>query len=134
MFFILKCFVLRFLIFYNTEKKYNNKNTDINLNCLIVETIRNLNYIEFILKYVLKSLFRNKENDYSELLLDFYEYLTNMKKIFLDEYIFNASSNLLNVYLNNQNHKENLRFNFYENRGKQTDDGRTQMGTVRTVS
>ena len=113
-FFILKCFVLRFLIFYNTEKKYNNKNTDINLNCLIVETIRNLNYIEFILKYVLKSLFRNKENDYSELLLDFYEYLTNMKKIFLDEYIFNASSNLLNVYLNNQNHKENLRFNFYE--------------------
>ena len=113
-FFILKCFVLRFLIFYNTEKKYNNKNTDINLNCLIVETIRNLNYIEFILKYILKNLFRNKENDYNELLLDFYEYLKNMKKIFLDEYIFNASTNLLNVYLNIQNNKENIRFNFYE--------------------
>ena len=45
-FFILKCFVFRFLVFYRTEKRYSQGDA-ISLNCLLIETYRNLNYIGF---------------------------------------------------------------------------------------
>ena len=114
-FFILKCFVLRFLVYYRTEKK--DKITDSNcLNCLVIETFRNLNYIEYTILTILNRLFKNKQNDYDPYLKDFLEFISLMKNLFIKQYSVNAANNLISIFINNTTSTENAKnkFNFYE--------------------
>jgi hypothetical protein len=97
-FFILKCFVLRFLVFYRTEK---NTNDVLNLNCLLMESYRNLNYIQSILDTLLKRLFRNKGKDYEKYVKDFSEFIKFNKNLYLKQYSVNASNYLLTIFINN---------------------------------
>jgi hypothetical protein len=98
-FFILKCFVFRFLEFYRTEKKFN---TDVlSLNCLLIETYRNLNYIQTILTTLLRRLFRNKEKDYINYQKDFNEFIKFSKNLYLKQYLVNSANNLVSVFINN---------------------------------
>ena len=97
-FFIIKCFVLRFLVFYRTEK---NTNDVLNLNCLLIETYRNINYIQTILDTLLKRLFRNKEKDYDKYVKDFSEFIKYNKTLYLKQYSVNASNYLLFLFVNN---------------------------------
>lgn len=98
-FFILKCFVFRFLIFYRIEKRYQ---ADIlNLNCLVIESYRNVNYIQFILSTLLKRLFKNKEKDYINYQKDFNEFIKFCKNLYLKQYTVNSANNLLSIFINN---------------------------------
>ena len=99
-FFILKSFVFRFLVFYRTEKRYNQGDV-ISLNCLVIETYRNLNYIQFILSTLLKRLFRNKEKDYANYQKDFNEFIKFCKNLYLKQYAVNSANNLLHIFINN---------------------------------
>ena len=98
-FFVLKCFIFRFLAFYRTEKKTNND--ILSLNCLLIETYRNLNYMQNITNIILKKLFKNKEKDYSAYLKDFNEFIKFNKNLYLKQYSVNASNHLILVFINN---------------------------------
>lgn len=111
-FFVIKCFITRFYTFYQTEKKYSTE--DIKLNCLIVETLRNFNYIQYELSPVLKFIFKNKEKDYQTYYEDLVKFITNMRNIFIDEYVANAAQNLLTTYINLSTKIENTKYNFYD--------------------
>ena len=100
-FFILKCFVFRFLVFYRTEKRYNQGNDVLNLNCLLIESYRNLNYIQYILNSLLKKLFRNKEKDYANYVKDFADFIKFNKNLYLRQYSINAANNLVFIFINN---------------------------------
>ena len=100
-FFILKCFVFRFLVFYRTEKRYNQGNDVLNLNCLLIESYRNLNYIQNILNSLLKKLFRNKEKDYANYVKDFADFIKFNKNLYLRQYSINAANNLVFIFINN---------------------------------
>ena len=98
-FFILKCFVFKFLLFYRTEKKLT---TDvISLNCLLIEAYRNLNYIQSITGIILKKLFKNKEQDYSAYHKDFNEFIKFNKNLYLKQYSVNAANHLILIFINN---------------------------------
>ena len=99
-FFILKCFVFRFLVFYRTEKRYNQSDV-LNLNCLVIETYRNLNYIQYILNTLLRRLFRNKEKDYENYQKDFNEFLKFCKNLYLKQYSVNSANYLVSIFINN---------------------------------
>ena len=99
-FFILKCFVFRFLVFYRTEKRYNQADV-LNLNCLLIETYRNLNYIQYILNTLLKKLFRNKEKDYINYQKDFNDFIKFCKNLYLKQYTVNAAYSLISIFINN---------------------------------
>ena len=99
-FFILKSFAIHFYVFYDTETRYNLQEINVNLNGLIIEFIRNLNYLNYIIPLVLKNLFKNKEKDYSIYYLDYKEFLSEIKKIFIETYINNASENLNRKFIN----------------------------------
>ena len=112
-FFIYKCFIFRFLAFYRTEKK--STNDILSLNCLLIETYRNLNYIQNITVTILKKLFKNKEKDYSSYLKDFNEFIKFNKNLYLKQYSVNAANHLILVFINNNdfildqnNHKGEL--------------------------
>ena len=121
-FFIYKCFVFRFLSFYRTEKKTTND--VLSLNCLLIETYRNLNYVQNITGIILKKLFKNKEKDYNSYLKDFNEFIKFNKNLYLKQYSVNASNHLISVFINNNdfildqntNHKSDIISNnkFYE--------------------
>jgi len=98
-FFIYKCFIFRFLAFYRTEKK--STNDILSLNCLLIETYRNLNYIQNITVTILKKLFKNKEKDYSSYLKDFNEFIKFNKNLYLKQYSVNAANHLILVFINN---------------------------------
>ena len=98
-FFLFKCFVFRFLVFYRTEKK--STNDILSLNCLIIETYRNLNYIQNIINTLLKKLFKNKEKDYLPYLKDFNEFIKFNKNLFLKQYSVNISNHLILLFINN---------------------------------
>ena len=98
-FFIYKCFIFRFLAFYRTEKK--STNDILSLNCLLIETYRNLNYIQNITGTILKKLFKNKEKDYSSYLKDFNEFIKFNKNLYLKQYSVNAANHLILVFINN---------------------------------
>ena len=98
-FFVLKCFVFRFLAFYRTEKKMSND--VLSLNCLLIETYRNLNYISNIINTLLKKLFKNKENDYNNYLKDFNDFIKFNKNLYLKQYSVNAANHLILVFINN---------------------------------
>ena len=98
-FFIYKCFIFRFLAFYRTEKK--STNDILSLNCLLIETYRNLNYIQNITVTILKKLFKNKEKDYSSYLKDFNEFIKFNKNLYLKQYSVNAAHHLILVFINN---------------------------------
>ena len=99
-FFILKCFVFRFLVFYRTEKRYNQGDV-LNLNCLVIETYRNINYIQYILNTLLKKLFRNKEKDYEKYKKDFDEFIKFCKNLYLKQYTVNSANYLVSIFVNN---------------------------------
>jgi hypothetical protein len=109
-FFILKSFAIHFYVFYDTETRYNLQEINVNLNGLIIEFIRNLNYLNYIIPLVLKNLFKNKEKDYSIYFLDYKEFLSQIKKIFIEIYINNASENLNKKFINmnDDSNKENV--------------------------
>ena len=98
-FFIFKCFIFRFLFFYRTEKKTTSD--VLNLNCLLIETYRNLNYVQNIIHTILKKLFKNKEKDYSPYVKDFNEFIKFNKNLYLKQYSVNASNHLILVFINN---------------------------------
>ena len=98
-FFILKCFVFRFLIFYRTEKRYQSD--VLNLNCLVIESYRNVNYIQYILSTLLKRLFKNKEKDYINYQKDFNEFIKFCKNLYLKQYTVNSANNLLSIFIDN---------------------------------
>ena len=109
-FFILKSFSIHFYVFYDTETRYNLQDINVNLNGLIIEFIRNLNYLNYIIPLVLKNLFKNKEKDYTVYYLDYREFLSQIKKIFIEIYINNASENLKRKFINmnDDSNKENV--------------------------
>ena len=98
-FLVFKCFIFRFLYFYRTEKKVSND--ALSLNCLLIETYRNLNYIQNITNTILKKLFKNKEKDYDEYLKDFNEFIKFNKNLYLKQYSVNAANHLIFVFINN---------------------------------
>ena len=98
-FFVFKCFIFRFLAFYRTEKRLSND--VLSLNCLLIETYRNINYIHNITNTILKKLFKNKENDYSEYLKDFNEFIKFNKNLYLKQYSVNAANHLILLFINN---------------------------------
>ena len=99
-FFILKSFAIHFYVFYDTETRYNLQEINVNLNGLIIEFIRNLNYLDYIIPLILKNLFKNKEKDYSIYYLDYKEFLKEVKHLFTEIYINNASENLNTKFIN----------------------------------
>jgi hypothetical protein len=99
-FFILKSFAIHFYVFYDTETRYNLQEINANLNGLIIEFIRNLNYLDYIIPLILKNLFKNKEKDYSIYYLDYKEFLKEVKHLFTEIYINNASENLNTKFIN----------------------------------
>ena len=111
-FLVVKCFVAKFITYYQTEKKYSTE--DIKLNCLIVEALRNYNYIQFELLPILKYLFKNKEKDYQIYYQDLQSFINTVRSIFIDEYVSNAAENLLSTYINITTKVENTKYNFYE--------------------
>jgi hypothetical protein len=123
-FFLLKCFVFRFLLFYRTEKKLNQTGDILNLNCILIETYRNLNYIGFVLNIILKKIFKNKEKDYLNYLKDFNEFVKFNKNLYIKQYSVNASNNLLLIFINHsdfsldtnnkKNYNSNNKFKFHE--------------------
>ena len=111
-FLVVKCFVAKFITYYQTEKKYSTE--DIKLNCLIVEALRNYNYIQFELLPILRYLFKNKEKDYQIYYQDLLSFINTVRSIFIDEYVSNAAENLLSTYINITTKVENTKYNFYE--------------------
>ena len=67
----------------------------------MIETYRNLNYIQNITSTILKKLFKNKENDYSNYLKDFNEFIKFNKNLYLKQYSVNAANYLILVFINN---------------------------------
>ena len=102
-FFILKCFAFRFLVFYRTEKRYNQGDV-LSLNCLVIETYRNLNYIQFIIYTLLKKLFKNKEKDYTNYQKDFNEFIKFCKNLYLKQYTVNSANHLVSLFINNSSY------------------------------
>lgn len=98
-FLVFKFFIFRFLYFYRTEKKLSND--VLSLNCLLIETYRNLNYIQNITNPILQKLFKNKEKDYDAYLKDFNEFIKFNKNLYLKQYSVNASNHLIFVFINN---------------------------------
>ena len=118
-FFLFKCFIFRFLFYYRTEKRLSND--VLSLNCLLIETYRNLNYIQNINYTILKKIFKNKEKDYENHLKDFNEFIKFNKNLYLKQYSVNAANNLILVFINNNefildnNKGDNISSNkFYE--------------------
>ena len=114
-FFILKSFAIHFYVFYDTETRYNLQEINVNLNGLIIEFIRNLNYLDYIIPLILRNLFKNKEKDYSIYYLDYKEFLKEVKHLFTEIYINNASENLNTKFINmNDSNKQNSYQEFNE--------------------
>jgi hypothetical protein len=97
LFYLLKCFSVKFYDFYNTEAR-DISNDYKRLNCLILEILKNYNFLKVEVKIIMKGLFKNKENDYQLYILDLELYTDELKTVFIKEYIKNEASNLLRLF------------------------------------
>lgn len=112
-FFVLKCFITRFIYFYLTEKKYTYD--EYKLNCYIVETIRNYSYIKNEIPQLMKYLFKGKDKDYKAYIDDINVFIHSIcKHIFMVEYISNSGNNINKLYLNLTMKVEDTKFSYYD--------------------
>jgi uncharacterized protein (DUF2164 family) len=97
LFYILKCFYVKFYNFYNTEAR-DISNDHKRLNCLILEILKNYNFLKVEVKTIMKGLFKNKENEYQMYIDDLELFTDELKTVFIREYIKNEGSNLLRLF------------------------------------
>lgn len=97
-FFLLKCFYMQFYTFYKTECSYSE---DVKrLNCLILEILKNYNFLIVEVEIIMKGLFRNKKNEYEIYLLDLETYAIKLKALFIEEFTKNSSHDLYSNFIN----------------------------------
>jgi uncharacterized protein (DUF2164 family) len=96
-FFILKCFYAKFYSFYTTEVN-DISNDPRRLNCLVLELLKNYNYLKVEVRSIMKGLFKNKENEYESFLIDLESFTDELKIVFIKEYVKNQGSNLLRIF------------------------------------
>ena len=93
---VLKSFMLKFHDFYHIEAEGPE---DFNrLNCLIIEIVKNFNYLKLEIKTILKNLFKNKESEYEPKIENLYEFIERLKENFLDKYLKNSAKILINLF------------------------------------
>lgn len=119
LFFLLKSFLLKFYDFYQTE--VNGPEDYKRFNCLIVEIMKNYNYLKLEIKTILKTIFKNKVKEYAIYLVDLENFMNCLKNVFIHQYVSNASKVLFNLFVPPINKAigmpiqlSNYTYNFYE--------------------
>lgn len=97
LFYLLKSFLLKFFDFYKTEE--NGPEDYKRLNCLILEILKNYNYLKLEIKTILKNIFRNKSTEYGEKLEDLENFLNLLKGEFVNCYIKNAGKIMVDLFV-----------------------------------
>lgn len=92
-----KFLIINIYNFYETESKITT-NTIERLNLLILEILKNINYMKTEIYIISRMLFKNKENDYIEYYAKFQAFCDEIKKLLIDKFLVkNISDNLFGL-------------------------------------
>lgn len=96
---VLKCFYLKFVHFYQIE--YNSTENYNLLNGLILEIIKNYIFLRKQVGIIIKSLFKNIDEDLEKKLTDLDELGENLQNLFTEQFIKNQAIILFKLYVIN---------------------------------